>query len=128
MYNVAIVDDNQDFCFVLECLLKNYFQVSGFLDISKFLQSLESQTYDVILVDFTLLSEENQSIKNGCELIVNLKNKLSNPPLCILLTGWIGKNDLEGGKKLCPQADGFLPKDADIPYILEQINTLLASR
>lgn len=125
MPKIAILDDNEDFCFVIQAFLKNYWEVTTFTEISSFLASIDSQNYDLILVDFSLSPEEKINVKDGCHLIEILKKQLNPPPLFILITGWLGINELEEGYKICPVADAFLSKNSDLSEILKQINSLL---
>lgn len=128
MYNLAIVDDNSSFCQVMQCFLSNYFNVSTFRDTKKFLEKLESEQYDLILIDLSIIPNQEIEIQNGCELIEYLKNNFPHPPILVLFTGWISRNPLEEGRQICPLADGFLAKDSGIEEILKEINRLLASR
>lgn len=128
MYNLAVLDDNVDFCQVLQCFLSNYFEVSTFTDTKKFLEKIESANYDLVLIDLSLIPNQGIEIHNGCELIEYLKKNLLDPPLLVLLTGWISANPGEEGMKICPLADGFLAKDAGIEEMLKEINRLLAGK
>lgn len=128
MYNLAVLDDNSGFCQVMQCFLSNYFEVATFTDTRKFLEKLDSEQYDLVLIDLSLIPNPERKIQNGCELIAYLKNNLINPPLLVLFTGWISRNPIEEGRKICPLADGFLAKDSGIEEILQEINRLLASR
>jgi CheY-like chemotaxis protein len=128
MYNLAVIDDNSSFCQVMQCLLSNYFNVSTFRDTKNFLETLESERYDLILIDLSIIPNQEIEIQNGCELIEYLKNNLQHPPILVLFTGWISRSPLEEGKQICPLADGFLAKDSGIEEIMQEINRLLASR
>ena len=128
MYNLAVVDDNSGFCQVIQCFLSNYFKVSTFTDTRNFLETVEAEHYDLVLVDLSIIPNKNINIKNGCELIEFLKKHLNNPPLLVLFTGWISRNPLVEGRQICPFADGFLAKDSGIEEILQEINRLLGSR
>ena len=128
MYNLAILDDNSGFCQVMQCFLSNYFQVSTFTETKFFLEGMKSQVYDLVLIDISIITNQEMKIYNGCELIKYLKETLKNPPVLVLFTGWIARNPLEEGREICPLADGFLAKDSDIEEMLQEINRLLASR
>ncbi len=128
MYNVAVLDDNSDFCQVMQCFLSNYFTVYTFTDTRRFLEKIESTHYDLVLVDLSIIPSHRIKIHNGCELIEYLKHTVKNPPLLVLFTGWISRNPREEGKQLCPLADGFLAKDSGIDEILQEINRLLSSK
>lgn len=79
MYNLAVLDDNVDFCQVLQCFLSNYFEVSTFTDTKKFLEKIESANYDLVLIDLSLIPNQGIEIHNGCELIEYLKKTCSIP-------------------------------------------------
>lgn len=128
MYNLAVLDDNGGFCQVMHCFLSSYFKVSTFTDTRRFLEKIQTERYDLVLVDLSIIPSQGIKIRDGCELIRFLKEHLKNPPLLVLFTGWITRNPLEEGRKICPLADGFLAKDSGIEEILHEINRLLASR
>jgi DNA-binding NarL/FixJ family response regulator len=128
MYNLAVLDDNKGFCQVMQCFLSNYFQVSTFTETQNFLEGMKSQVYDLVLIDLSIIPNQEMKIHNGCELIKYLKETWSNPPLLVLFTGWIARNPIEEGRQICPLADGFLAKDSDIEEMLNVINRLLTSR
>jgi CheY-like chemotaxis protein len=128
MSNIAVLDDNESFCQVIQCFLSNYFEVSTFTDTQKFLETIKSADYDLVLVDLSIIPEPTIRIHNGCELIEYLKNALKNPPILVLFTGWLGRNPGEEGRQMCPLADGFLAKDSGIEEILQEINRFLGSK
>lgn len=128
MSKLAIVDDNQEFCLVMQYFLENYFEMFTFADIGSFFETIELAQYDLVLIDYTIPPYLNQKIENGCELIRYLKKILTAPPILVLLTGWLSKYDLEEGLKICPEADSFLAKDTDLIEILNQINRLIGNR
>lgn len=128
MYKIALLDDNYEFCIVMECFLSNFFDISTFTNTNKFLKSIESELYDLVLVDFSIIPCTDVSIQDGCELIEHLQKTLTHPPLLILVTGWIGRNPAKEGKKICPTADGFLAKDSGIEEILPELNRLLTAK
>lgn len=128
MYKIAILDDYQDFCLSLEYLLNDTFEAQAFTNTSIFLEKTESESYDLVLIDFSIISIPEQGINNGCDLIKYLKERLKEPPILVLFTGWISRNALEEGKKICPVADFFLAKDSEIKEVLQNINRFLASK
>ena len=128
MYNLAVLDDNSGFCQVIQCFLSNYFKVSTYTDTRIFLEGMKSQVYDLVLIDLSIIPEQEMKIHNGCELIKYLKQTLNKPPVLVLFTGWISRNPVEEGRQICPLADGFLAKDSGIEEIMQEINRLLTSR
>ncbi|HEY9606093.1 MAG TPA: hypothetical protein V6C85_31085 [Allocoleopsis sp.] len=128
MRSIALIDDNDCFCQVMQCFLSNYFDFQGFTDTNLFLEAIRSHKYELVLVDFSITPIQQILVRNGCELIEYVKKNLEQPPLLVLFTGWLGNQPVAEGKKLCPIADGFVAKDSGIDEILHQINTLLSSR
>ena len=128
MYKIAILDDYQDFCLSLEYLLNDTFETQAFTNTSSFLEKAGSESYDLVLIDFSIISIPEQGINNGCDLIQYLKQKLKEPPILVLFTGWISRNALEEGKEICPMADFFLAKDSEINEIVQNINRFLTSK
>ncbi|HEY9848152.1 MAG TPA: response regulator [Leptolyngbyaceae cyanobacterium] len=128
MPKIAILDDNEDFCFVIQAFLKNYWEITTFTEISSFLESLNHQSYDLVIIDFSLTLDAEIDVKNGCDLIEILKKQLNPPPSFILITGWLGINDLDEGQKICAAADAFLSKNSDLSEILKSINILLSGK
>lgn len=126
MYKMAVVDDDKDWCFVVERFFREEFEVYTFYRVSSFLQ--QSITYDVILVDFYMPTALYEEHIDGCEVIRKLKNTLTTPPLCIFTSGFISKNDSELGRELCPEADAFIAKDAGLEELGQKIKQLLSSR
>lgn len=81
------------------------------------------------MVDFSLAPRQSlDEYINGRQLIQYLKKVLSRPPLLVLVTAFISKNDLGTGKILCPEADYFIAKDAGIDDNLQQIRLLLKAK
>ncbi len=128
MYKIAILDDYQDFCLSLEYLLQDTYETHTFTDTNIFLEKVELGSYDLVLIDFSISPILDKQINNGCDLIQSLKLKLKEPPILILFTGWISRNALEEGMKICPIADGFLAKDSGIEETLHEINRFLVSK
>lgn len=128
MHSIALIDDNDCFCQVMQCFLSNYFDFHCFTDTNLFLEAIRSHKYQLVLVDFSIAPTHQMLVRNGCELIEYVKKNLEQPPLLVLFTGWIGNQPVAEGKKLCPIADGFVAKDSGIDEILQQINTLLTSQ
>lgn len=132
MYKIAVLDDDEHWCFTIQRFLRNHFDVVTYTDIHSFMRSQE--TFDLVIVDFTLLpTREFEALINGCELIRYLKRTLSHPPLMVLASGYISRSDLEDSgllkdESLCAEADMFLAKDAGLEIVLAQIQQLLANR
>lgn len=126
MYKIAIVDDDELYSFAIRKYLSQVFEVSSFTKISSFLQS--PCYYDLVIVDYSIPAARYEKQMDGCDLICRLKATLPNPPLFVLLTGFLTQNNLEFGQEICPQADSFLAKDTALDAILQHIQQLLESR
>ena len=128
MYKIALLDDNNEFCQVMECFLDHHFDFQAFTDTNLFVSEIQSSKYDLVLIDFSIVPPRGLNIKNGCELIRYLKSSLSEPPFTVLFTGWIGLNTSEEGRRICPSADGYLAKSSDIENMLERLDKFLPSQ
>ncbi len=125
MYKIGIIDDNELYCLSLKHFLSREFEVTIFTRVSAFLQNPRS--YDLVIVDYSIPSANYEKEIDGSELICLLKS-MPNPPLLILATGFLSRNELEIGREICPEADGFLAKDTGLEVILQQVKQLLATR
>ena len=126
MYKIGIIDDNELYCLSLKHFLGREFEVKIFTRVSAFLQNPRS--YDLVIVDYSLPAANYEKQIDGSELICLLKATLPNPPLLILSTGFLSRNELEIGREICPEADDFLAKDTGLEVILQQVKQLLATR
>ncbi len=131
MYRIAVLDDDERWCLALQRFSRNELEIFVFSYAEPLVKNLLQQIeqYDLILVDFSLAPRHSlDEYINGRQLIQYLKKTLSRPPLLVLVTAFISKNDLETGRILCPEADGFIAKDAGIDDNLQQIKLLLKSK
>jgi CheY-like chemotaxis protein len=126
MYRIGVVDDDELYGLAIQRFFSREFEVSFFPKISSFLQ--EPCSYDLVIVDYSIPCANYENQMDGCQLICQLKTGLSNPPLIILLSGFLSQNNLEIGKEICPEADEFCAKDAGLEVILQQVKRLLATR
>ena len=127
MSRLAIVDDNETWCFVLALRLRQQgYTVSTFTDVRAFLS--EADRFDLVLVDFSMPSPRYQNEMDGPEVICHIKNQLDNPPLLILISSFITKDLISDIADLCPEADAILSKQVETTEIYDTIEQLLASR
>jgi CheY-like chemotaxis protein len=123
-YRIAVVDDNEAWCFALENFLhQNGFDVSVFSDTSAFLRV--AKQFDLALVDFSMPSPYYQKEINGPELIAQLKQHLRQPPILILVSAYFTEEILQDIQELCPQADAHLSKSIGLKGILRQIKQFI---
>jgi CheY-like chemotaxis protein len=124
MYRIAVVDDNEAWCFALENFLCQHgFDVSTFNDASVFFQV--AKQFDLALVDFSMPSPCYQKEINGPELIAQLKQHLRQPPILILVSAYFTEEILQDIQELCPQADAYLSKSAGLKGVLRQIKQFI---
>ena len=126
MYKIGVVDDNELYCLALQRFLSREFEVSIFTRVSNFLQ--QAFSFDLVIVDYSIPAANYEKEIDGCQLICHIKASSPNPPLLILATGFLSKNELGIGQEICPEADGYLAKDAGLDATSLQIKQLLASR
>jgi CheY-like chemotaxis protein len=127
MYRIAIVDDNETWCFVLALRLQQHgYAVSTFTDTHAFLREMDR--FDVVLVDFSMPARRFQRGMDGPEVICQVKQQLDNPPLLVLVSSFFTKDLLDVAADVCPEADAVLSKQVDTTEMLSQIQKLLAAQ
>ena len=126
MYKIAVIDDDELWSLAIQRFFRKDFEVSVFRQVSSFLR--ESCNYDLVIVDFSIPTANYEKDTDGCQLINHLKATLHNPPMLVLATGFLSKNDLAMGQEICPEADDFFAKDAGLEAILQQVKQLLESK
>lgn len=122
MNTMAIVDDDIHWCFTIERFLKNQFEIYRFPTVSDFLK--QCFDFDLVIVDYAIPHISNETYIESIELIRYLKS-LRYPPLIILASGYVSKNDSSLGKMICPEADAFFAKDAGLDALASTIKQLL---
>lgn len=127
MYRIAIVDDNETWCFVLALRLqqKGYI-VSTFTDAQSFLR--EVNQFDLALIDFSIPAPRYQRNLDGPEIICQIKSEMFDPPLLILISSFFTEEVISQSADLCPEADAILTKRVELGEILLLIQQLLADR
>lgn len=127
MYHIAIVDDNETWCFVLALRLQQQgYAVSTFTDTQAFLQEVDQ--FDLVLVDFSIPTPRYQRHMDGPEVICQVKHQLDNSPLLILISSFFTKDLLDHAMDICPEADAVMSKQTDLTGIFSKIQQLLANR
>lgn len=126
MHRIAVLDDDENWCFTVQRFFRKYYQVSVFADVEIFMGQVDR--FDLAIIDFSLPRAIFEAKTNGGEIISNIKSKLKTPPILVLASGFISSSDLQAGYDICPEADSFLPKDAGLDNILQHINLLLEAR
>lgn len=127
MYRIAIVDDNETWCFVLALRLQQQgYSVATFMDGPTFLR--ETDPFDLVLVDFSMPAPRYRPSLDGPELICRIKHQMDQPPLLILISSFFTEDLLQQATDLCPEADLVLSKQTESTILINQIEQLLASR
>ena len=126
MHKIAVVDDDEYWCLAVQRFFRRDFEVTVFKSADRFLS--KAGQYDLAIVDFSIPPARYETSMTGSELIRHLKETLPDPPLLVLASGFISKNDREIGYKICPEADDFIAKDAGLDEILQCVKNLLESK
>ena len=129
MYKIAVLDDDELWCQVVQRFFRNTFEVFILSNATSLIEEIEKEPkrYDLIMVDLSLPPYQYKVI-DGRKLIQHLRKILSSPPLLVLVTAFIGKNELDAGKIVCEEADAFLAKDAGLDAISQRLQQLLNSQ
>jgi CheY-like chemotaxis protein len=127
MYRIAIVDDNETWCFVLALRLQQQgYAVSTFTDTQAFLR--EADQFDLVLVDYLIPTPRYQRGMDGPEVICKVKHQLEHPPKLVLISSFFLKDWVNDAMDICPEADAILSKQIKLPDLFSQIQHLLEGR
>lgn len=127
MYHIAIVDDNETWCFVMALRLQQQgYAVSTFTDARAFLREVDQ--FDLALVDFSIPTPRYQCGMDGPEVICQVKHQMDNPPLLVLVSSFFTQDLLKDAANICPEADAVLSKQIDLTDLFSKIQQLLADR
>lgn len=127
MYHLAIVDDNETWCFVLALRLQQQgYAVSTFTDAQTFLRQVDQ--FDLALVDFSIPAPRHQHDVDGAEVICQVKQQCHTPPILVLISSFFTEGLLNDAASVCLEADAVLSKQTDTTELFEQIRQLLANR
>ncbi|MBD1822899.1 response regulator [Cyanobacteria bacterium FACHB-DQ100] len=127
MNRIAIIDDNEAWCFVLALRLQQLgYVTSAFTQVQAFLPQMDQ--FDLVLVDFSMPTPAYQRSMDGPELICRIHQQLETPPLLVLISSFFTPDLLDQAADLCPEADAVLSKQTDTSELFAQIQHLLARR
>ena len=127
MYHLAIVDDNASWCFVLETLLQQHgYVVSTFTDTSTFLRA--AHQFDLVLIDFSMPPRRYQMETDGPDIIRKVRQRLSHPPLMVLISSYFTDDCLDPNSVVEWQADACWSKQIPSAKLLQQIEELIQTR
>ncbi|MBD2119493.1 response regulator transcription factor [Trichocoleus sp. FACHB-262] len=127
MHKIAVLDDDVNWSLSVQRFLRKEFLVTVFTDPNHFF-AVAAQ-YDLVIVDFVLDPlPESENKLDGYGIIHRLKSSLERPPLCLLASGWIDRNDLASiSQRPYFMADDLAAKDAGLDVILAKVRQLLGS-
>jgi CheY-like chemotaxis protein len=127
MFKIAVVDDNETWCFVIHRFLQQKnFAVSVFNTTQDFLP--EARKFDLALIDFSIPSRRHQRGMDGAELITRLKQTLQHSPILILISAYFTEECLQEAAQICSEADACLSKSLSLQQILAIIEGLLQQK
>ncbi|GAB4376188.1 MAG: hypothetical protein Kow00121_22860 [Elainellaceae cyanobacterium] len=127
MYRLAIVDDNESWCFVLALWLEQQgYTVSTFTNAHTFLEEVDR--FDLVLVDFSLPAPRYRTAIDGPEVICKVRNCSDNPPLLVLISGFFTEDFLGQATEICPEADAVWSKQLDAKNLVYKVEQLLTNR
>lgn len=123
MTRIAVLDDDSQWCFAIKRYLRDRFDVFTFTDTDSFLIS-PLDSYDLVLMDFSILPIEGLELMNGYQILEKLK-RLPDPPLLVLVSGFFSQTDSLLYNKQFPQADAILTKDLGLDTFVERLQALV---
>lgn len=127
MYRIAVVDDNETWCFVIQRFLQEKnFTVSTFNNAHEFLA--ESQKFDLALIDFSIPARRHQRSMDGAEVITQVRRMLRQPPILLLISAYFPEECLQETGQICSEADACLSKNLTLQQILAVIEHLLQQK
>lgn len=127
MYQLAIVDDNEAWCFAMAHLLGQHgYAVATFTNADAFLR--EAARFDLALIDFSMPPRRYQRETDGPDVIRRVRQQLANPPLLVLISSYFTEDVTQQGLDLALEPDRYIAKGVDSAYLVQQIGQLLASR
>lgn len=113
MHKVAVLDDDQAWCRLIEEYFRDDFDVMAFTTPTDFIE--QAHHYDLALIDYYLPPI------NGYGVICNLRRHQRHCPILVLVSGTV---DMEKDR-FFPEADSFLVKDIGPERILKRVKEML---
>jgi len=127
VYRIAIVDDNETWCFALKAALQHHgFDVSAFTDAYEFLKF--AQHFDLALVDFSMPTRLFKRELDGSQVITQVKEQYKDPPFLVLISSYFTKDGLAVAQQICPNADAYLSKSSGLTRIVELVKDVTVGR
>ena len=127
MYRLAIIDDNDSWCFVLAQRFQQHgFTVSTFTDPKAFIR--EASRFDLALIDFSMPAHNYMIETNGPDVIYTVKQQFSTPPVLVLISSFFTEDMLDQVTDICPEADAIMSKQSESRTLIRAIEQLLENR
>jgi CheY-like chemotaxis protein len=127
MNRVAVVDDNESWCFVIAAFLQGQgYKVSTFTSSTQFLQTEEH--FDLVFVDFSMPARNYERGMDGPDLIASIRDHTETPPTLVLMSAYFLADSLQEFHAICPEADACLAKTTDLSEFLSRVKSLLAAK
>lgn len=123
MYRIAIVDDNEAWCYVLQTVLSQHnYDVLTFTDAYEFLNV--AHRFDLALIDFSMPTRPFRKELDGSQVIKQLKHRLKTPPILVMCSSFFTEETLDVARHLCPEADAYLSKSTNLTKIVEFVQVM----
>lgn len=127
MVKIAVVDDNETWCFVLaNALHQQGFSVETYTNPHTFLS--QADQFDLALVDYSIPAPRYQMELEGPEILAHLKTHLANPPILVLLSSYFTDETLGAIQPISTDADACLSKRTSLVDLVHQVEQLVADR
>ena len=118
---ILTIDDSPTFlAFLEEELSREGYQIEQARDGREGLEKLNTGNYDCVLVDLVMPGMDGIMV---CQAINELRDRLSNPIVALMLTAHENKEDLT--RALAAGADDFVGKSSDVAVLKGRIRALL---
>jgi CheY-like chemotaxis protein len=125
MVKIAVVDDNETWCFVLaNAFQQQGFAVETFTNPHAFLA--QAGEFDLALIDYSMPTPRYQKELEGPEVLAHLKKHLTNPPILVLLSSYFTDDTLGTLQPLFADADACLSKRISLVDLVDQVKQLVA--
>ncbi|WP_199245531.1 hypothetical protein [[Phormidium] sp. ETS-05] len=101
-------------------VFRSEFEVDDFGESETLINNIHN--YKLVIVDFAITPfDKLEKFTNGRELVQYIKSTVDQPPIMMLISGFISKNDVKKAVQMCPEADDFWAKDAGLDSLLERV-------
>ncbi|MDH5716067.1 MAG: response regulator [Spirochaetia bacterium] len=117
---IYILDDNLDFCKQIKNLIKHLGEIFIFTDPKIFLNKIETETPDLVLVDLNL----NHPKYNGFDIIKTIKKKIDSHLISIIMVSGEDSSDILS-KAFHSGIEDYVHKPIMPNFFMQKINHVL---